>query len=232
MIRIRAADARGQADLGWLQSRFSFSFADYHDPAFMGFRRLRVINEDWVQPDKGFGAHPHHDMEILTYVLSGRLEHKDSMGNGSIIGAADVQYMCAGKGVVHSEFNPSADEPVHLLQIWLQPELEGLEPEYQQVHVKREQKLNKLCLIAGAATTGAHLQIHQDTALYAGVLEAGFTLNIPTDAKRHQWLQVIQGGLQLNGTAMRSGDGAACTGESGLELKADSESELLLFDLA
>lgn len=232
MILIRRAEERGHANHGWLDTYHSFSFADYEDPAHMGFRSLRVINEDIVEPGMGFGTHPHRDMEIITYVLGGAVEHKDSMGNGSIIRPGDVQRMTAGTGVTHSEFNPSKTERLHLLQIWILPEAEGLKPGYEQKTFPKRKKLNRLRLVASRQPKGGAVKIHQDTHLFVSVLEKGKTVKHKLAEGRHAWLQTAKGSIVLNGKSLRSGDGAAVSGVESLSITAEDEAEILLFDLA
>lgn len=231
MIQIRRSDERGRADFGWLDSRHTFSFGDYHDPEHMGFRTLRVINEDRVRPGSGFGTHGHRDMEILSYVLSGSLAHRDSMGNGSVLTAGDVQRMTAGTGVRHSEMNPSLEEPVHFLQIWILPEKNGLEPGYEETNVSEEEKRGELRLIASREPGNDALKIHQDVDVYAAVLEPGKKASLDLRPGRHAWVQVVRGDLSVNGRELSAGDGAALSDESAVELSARSDAELLLFDL-
>jgi redox-sensitive bicupin YhaK (pirin superfamily) len=235
MIQIRRADARGHANHGWLDTHYSFSFANYYDPRFMGFRSLRVMNEDRIKPGYGFPAHPHRDMEIITYVLEGSLEHKDSMGTGSVIRAGEVQKMSAGSGVRHSEFNPSKNEPVHLYQIWIVPEKEGIVPMYEQKAIPSKEKQGSLRLVAspqGGENNGA-IKLYQDAEIYASELAAGETVERQLEKGRYAWLQVIRGAATLNGEQLKAGDGAAIAGEPRIEIagKAD-KSEILLFDLA
>jgi hypothetical protein len=232
MLQVRRSDERGHAEHGWLHSRHTFSFADYHDPRFMGFRTLRVINEDAVEPGRGFGTHPHRDMEIVSYVIDGALEHKDSMGNGSIIRPGDVQRMSAGTGVTHSEFNPSPAERVHFLQIWLLPERPGLAPSYEQRTFPEAQRRNTLKLVASNDGRDGSVTVHQDVALYATVLSPGASAELPLRPGRHAWVQVVRGRVDVNGTALAAGDGAALTDEPTVRLAASHETELLLFDLA
>jgi len=232
MITIRPSAERGQADLGWLRSFHTFSFADYYDPRHMHFRSLRVINEDWVAPGKGFGTHPHDNMEIVTYVLEGTLEHKDSLGTGSLIRPGEVQRMSAGTGLTHSEFNPSPAEPVHLLQIWLLPARRGLPPSYEQKAFPAEGRRNRLALVAAPGGADGALTIQQDVRLYAGLLDSGRTLTHELADGRHAWLQVARGALTLNGHPLQAGDGAAVSQESRLDLAATQNAEFLLFDLA
>jgi redox-sensitive bicupin YhaK (pirin superfamily) len=235
MIRVRSADQRGHFDHGWLNTYHTFSFADYYDPENMGFRSLRVINEDWVNPGHGFGTHPHRDMEIVTYVLEGGLSHKDSMGNGSTILPGDVQRMSAGTGVLHSEFNHSKDESVHLLQIWLLPQERGITPSYEQKNFSRDEKLNRLRLLASPTGREGSVAIHQDAELYTSVLESGKPVNYELKPGRHAWLQVARGSVEVNGKQLKQGDGAAISDESKLTItgQAGSEdAEILLFNLA
>lgn len=235
MIKVRRAEERGHADLGWLNTFHTFSFADYYDPANVGFRSLRVINEDFVQPGRGFGTHPHHDMEIITYILEGALEHKDSMGTGSLIRPGEVQRMSAGTGITHSEFNPSRTKPVHLIQIWLLPEQRGIKPSYEQREFPSEARQGKLQLLASRDAQDGSLKIHQDAKLYAAELDGGQRVNHELAPGRHGWLQVTRGSVALNGQQLKAGDGAAVTGEPELLISANGStapSELLLFDLA
>ena len=232
MITIRPARERGHADHGWLSTYHTFSFADYYDPAYMGFRDLRVLNEDYVQPGRGFGTHPHRDMEIITCVLEGALQHRDSMGNGSVIRPGDVQRMSAGSGITHSEFNPSAEEPVHLLQIWLRPDTLGLTPEYEQRTFPDQEKKGRLRVIASRDGRDGSVRIHQDVHLYAAILRPGEEVASEIDPKRGAWLQVVRGSVALNTRRLRAGDGAAVDRESRLVLRGVEAAELLLFDLA
>lgn len=233
MITLRPAEQRGQADYGWLQTRYTFSFADYYDPEHVHFRSLRVINEDHVEPGHGFGTHPHRDMEIITYVLEGALAHKDSMGTGSTIRPGEVQRMSAGTGVLHSEFNHSPSEEVHLLQIWLLPERKGIEPSYEQKEFPRESKLNSLRLVASPDGEEGSVTIHQDARLFASVLEQGKSVRHGLGKGRYAWLQVARGEVALNGTTLKAGDGAAVEREAVLDITGSApSSELLLFDLA
>ena len=231
MIIRRPSQERGHAQHGWLDSHHTFSFADYHDPRHMGFRALRVINEDRVQPGKGFGAHPHRDMEIISYVLEGALEHKDSLGTGSVIHPGDVQRMSAGTGVIHSEFNSSSNELVHFLQIWLLPERTGLPPSYEQRAFPTEEKRGKLRLVASRDGREGSVTIHQAVDLYASVLAPGETVTYSLAPGRHAWIQVARGAVMLNDTALSAGDGAAVSEETRLTVTATDEAEVLLFDL-
>lgn len=231
MMTIRRSDERGFADFGWLRSRHSFSFGTYFDPQHMGEGPLRVINEDRVAPTKGFATHGHRDMEILTYVLDGALAHKDNMGNGSIIRPGDVQRMTAGTGVQHSEYNASATEPVHFLQIWILPEAQGLEPGYEQRSFPIAERRGELHLVASRDGRQDSVTIHQHADLYAGVIDAGSAVDFPTTPDRRLWLQVARGVATLDGETLSSGDGAVLTGERNLTIRAIEGVELLLFDL-
>jgi quercetin 2,3-dioxygenase len=231
MIDIRRADARGHSRLSWLDSRHSFSFGEYYDPAHMGFRALRVINDDRVAPGGGFGTHPHHDMEIVTYVLDGALQHRDSLGTGSVIRPGEVQRMSAGTGIRHSEFNASQSEPVHLLQIWILPSTTGLEPGYEQ-RLLPPAAHGGLALVASPDGRDGSLTIHQDTRIYAAQLAAGARVTHGLAGGRHAWVHIARGNLQVNGQALHAGDGAAVSDEAQLALRADDAAEVLLFDLA
>jgi quercetin 2,3-dioxygenase len=232
MIRIRAAKERGGFDHGWLDTRHTFSFGRYYDPRHMGFRALRVINEDWVKPGRGFGAHPHEDMEIVTYVLQGELEHRDSLGSGGRIRPGELQRMTAGTGIVHSEANPSPTQPVHLYQIWILPEREGLEPSYEQRAFPEEGRRNRLRVVASPDGREGSLTIRQDASLHLGALDAGREVSHVLAPGRHAWLQVLRGGVQLNGRKLSEGDGAAVWDEPALSIGAEGPAEVLVFDLA
>ena len=232
MIKIRKAEQRGHFDFGWLNTYHTFSFGDYYDPSHMAFRSLRVINEDFVQPGRGFPTHGHRDMEIVTYILNGALQHRDSMGSGSIIRRGDAQRMSAGTGVTHSESNPSKAEPVHLLQIWILPEQTGRQPEYEEKKFSDEEKQNKLRLIVSPNGDEGSVRIHQDARIYASILDAGQALNYQVPNQRHAWLQVATGAVELNGIPLKHGDGAAVSQEHDLNIIANEPSEVLLFDLA
>jgi len=232
MITIRKSEDRGHFDLGWLGTYHTFSFDQYYDPAHMHWRSLRVINEDRVQPAQGFPTHSHRDMEIITYILSGALEHRDSMGNGSVIRPGDVQRMSAGTGVAHSEFNPSATEPVHLLQIWILPSEHGLPPSYEEKHFSDEERHGRLRLIASDDGRDGSVTMHQDARLFASVLEAGQTVVQALDEKRYAWLQIARGTIRLNDVELKQGDGAAVSNEMELTITAHDQAEILLFDLA
>jgi redox-sensitive bicupin YhaK (pirin superfamily) len=231
MITVRRSSARGATRLDWLDSRHTFSFGDYHDPEQMGFRSLRVINDDRVGPGAGFGTHSHRDMEILTYVLEGTLEHRDSLGTGSVIRRGDLQRMSAGTGIRHSEFNPSLSEPVHFLQIWLLPERTGLRPGYEQQHFPDAEMRGRLRLIAARDGREGAVTIHQDVDLHATSLEAGQAVSHRVRDGRGAWVQVAAGGVTVNGQRLTAGDGAAVSGEPVLELVATQPAEVLLFDL-
>jgi redox-sensitive bicupin YhaK (pirin superfamily) len=232
MITIRPANARGTTRLDWLDSKHTFSFSDYFDPAHESFRSLRVINEDWIGPDSGFGMHPHRDMEILTYVVQGSLEHRDTLGTGSVIRAGDVQRMTAGTGIWHSEFNSSKAEPVHLLQIWIHPEKRGLTPGYEQKSIPEKDKSGQFRLIASRDGRDGSLTVHQDVGLRAAELAKGDVLNYRLAPGRYAWVQLVRGGLDLNGQRLTAGDGASVSDTAELKFKTDEPSELLLFDLA
>lgn len=229
MITLRPAAARGSSQLGWLDSHHSFSFSDYYDPQHMGFGALRVINDDKVAPRRGFGQHPHRDMEILTYMLTGAIAHGDSMGNTPRIEPGDVQRMTAGTGVVHSEMNPS-DDQAHFLQIWLHPNAEGLAPSYEQKRFTQEDKRNRLALLASPDGRAGSLTLHQDANVYATVLDDG-AVSLPLEKGRRAWVQVALGEATLNGKMLAEGDGAAVEGETALELSG-KRAEVLVFDLA
>lgn len=233
MITLRPSKERGHFNHGWLDTYHTFSFDKYHDPAHMGFFALRVINEDWVAPGRGFGMHPHKDMEILTYVLEGELAHQDSMGNGSSIRPHEVQRMTAGTGVTHSEFNHSQTDPVHLLQIWILPDKRNLRPGYEQKAFTADEKHNTLRLVASRDTADGSVLIHQDVRVYASLLDAGNSVYHMLANGRHAWLQVARGMIDLNGQSLKAGDGAAVSEESKLRITGKApQSEFLLFDLA
>jgi redox-sensitive bicupin YhaK (pirin superfamily) len=232
MIQVRKANERGHFDHGWLDTYHTFSFADYFDPAHVGFRSLRVINEDRVQPGQGFGMHGHRDMEILTWVLEGALEHRDSLGNGAVLQPGEMQHMTAGTGVRHSEFNPSDRHEVHLYQIWLLPHTRGLTPSYEQKAFADDQRQGKLQLVASPTGEQGSLTIHQDARLYLARLTAGQTVVHTLEPGRHAWLQVLRGQAALGGQALSAGDGAAVSDEERLEVKGTRDAEVMLFDLA
>jgi len=231
MITIRKANERGHFDFGWLNTYHTFSFGDYYDPKHTRFRTLRVINEDFVQPAHGFPTHGHRDMEIVTYILEGALEHRDSMGTGSVIRRGDAQRMSAGTGVTHSEANPSPDAAVHLLQIWIFPERQGLTPEYEEKKFTDEEKRNKLRLIVSPDGSDGSVRIHQDAKIYASLLDEGRELEHALANRRGAWLQVAAGAVTLNGNDLKQGDGAAVNDESSLRITATEAAEVLLFDL-
>jgi len=231
VIQIRRSGDRGHADYGWLDTYHTFSFNTYHDEKHMGFRSLRVINEDRIQPGQGFGTHPHRDMEIITYVVDGALEHKDSMGNGSIIRPGDVQRMSAGTGVMHSEFNPSDDKAGHFLQIWILPDQKGVEPGYEQKTFSVNDKLGRLRLIASKDGRDGSVRIHQDANVFAAVLEKDSEVAMPIKTGRHAWVQVVRGYVNLGDHTLKSGDGAAASDEDSIKLIGRETSEILLFDL-
>jgi len=233
MITFRPAAERGHFNHGWLDTYHTFSFADYWDPKHMGYRSLRVINEDKVAPQGGFGTHPHRDMEIITYVLEGALAHKDSMGTGSVIRPGEVQRMSAGTGVLHSEFNHSSSELVHLLQIWILPGSRGLQPSYEQKKFATDEKLNRFRLIASPDGSDGSVTIHQDAKLSAAIVEPGKSVTYQLGTGRYAWIQVARGEISLNGTTLRAGDGASVENEPVMAVTGQSErSEVLLFDLA
>ena len=236
MLRLRRAEERGHSDLGWLSSYHTFSFGGYSDPQHMGFRALRVLNDDRIVPGKGFGAHGHRDMEILSYVLEGKLAHKDSMGEQHVLGPNEVQAMSAGTGVIHSEFNASNTEPTHFFQVWLVPSTTDVEPSYQQFAYEPSEKRGALRLIAGPdrKTNPPSAFIHQDARMYAAVLRAGEPVTYPIASGRHAWVQCAAGNIDVNGAALKEGDGLAVSDERELSLRGEGAAggELLLFDLA
>ncbi|MEM6613753.1 MAG: pirin family protein [Cyanobacteria bacterium P01_C01_bin.72] len=233
MITIRSAQERGNANFGWLDSKHTFSFGSYYDPKHMGFSNLRVINEDKVQPAKGFGTHSHQNMEIISYVLEGELEHRDSIGNGSVIRPGDVQRMSAGTGIAHSEFNGSNSDLVHFLQIWITPDITGIEPSYEQKNFPLTDRQGQLKLVASADGRDGTVTIHQDANLYVAVLKGEEKVTYSPDTNRSLWVQVAKGNLEVNGKLLNTGDGAAITDETALELVAKADNtEILLFDLA
>jgi redox-sensitive bicupin YhaK (pirin superfamily) len=233
MITVRSAQARGNANFGWLDSKHTFSFGNYYDPKHMGFSSLRVINEDKVQPGKGFGTHSHRDMEIISYVLEGELEHKDSIGNGSVIRPGDVQRMSAGTGIAHSEFNASNTDLVHFLQIWILPNQAGIEPSYEQKHFDLAEQQGKLRLVASPDGKNNSVTIHQDANLYVASLNKGDRANYNTDKNRSLWIQVARGSVEIDSQSLQVGDGAAIIQETEIEIAATIDNtEILLFDLA
>jgi quercetin 2,3-dioxygenase len=232
MIKIRQSNERGRANYGWLDTFYTFSFNTYYDPRFMGFRSLRVINEDTIAPGEGFGTHGHADMEIITYVTRGALAHKDSTGGEEILRPHEVQRMTAGTGIRHSEFNASDTEETHLLQIWILPEKNGLTPGYEQTYFAPEEKKGKLRLVASRAGTDGSVKINQDVALYGSILAAGEEVSHTLAENRHAWLQIVKGSLEINGETLNQGDGAAISDETLLRIKSlADETEFLLFDL-
>jgi redox-sensitive bicupin YhaK (pirin superfamily) len=232
MLQVRKALDRGHADHGWLNTYFTFSFADYQDPDHMGFRSLRVMNEDRVAPGTGFGMHGHRDMEIVTYVLEGALEHKDSMGNGEVLRPGEFQRMSAGTGVRHSEFNPSANEPVHLYQIWLLPRTRGTQPSYEQKAFAEAGRKGKLQLVASPDGAAGSLTIGQDAKIYLSTLQTGESVRHEIPAGGHAWLQVLRGQVKANGTLLQTSDGVAVSNETQLTIVGEQPAEVMLFDLA
>ncbi len=231
MITLRKGQERGHADHGWLKSFHSFSFADYYDAERMGFGPLRVINEDRVQPGMGFGTHGHRDMEIISYVLEGQLSHQDNIGNGSVITPGDVQRMSAGRGVLHSEFNPSKADPVHFLQIWIEPSVRGIAASYEQSRVEAEAKRGRLALIAGPSGSGAAVTIHQDARVYATLLDGGEAVAHEVFAGRRAYVHVARGDVSINGTPLAAGDAAQIEGPAPIALADGHDAEVLVFDL-
>jgi quercetin 2,3-dioxygenase len=232
MLKVRRSHERGQAHHGWLESQHSFSFANYYDPNHMGFRHLRVINEDTIAPGQGFGTHPHRDMEIITYVLDGAIAHKDSMGNGSTIRPGDVQRMSAGTGVTHSEFNPAEQAATHMLQIWIEPDTQGILPSYEQKAFPAATKQGQLRLLASRDGRDDSVTVHQDVNLYAALIESTAQITQVLNPDRHYWLQVARGAVQVNGIDLDQGDAIALEAETTLTMIGRSSTEVLLFDLA
>lgn len=231
MITIRNKDDRGHADYGWLDTHHTFSFGNYQDPEHMGFRSLRVMNEDRVRAGAGFGEHPHRDMEIVTYILEGQLEHKDSMGNGSVLEAGHFQRITAGTGVMHSEFNPSPEKSTHFYQIWIEPDAQGLPPGYEEIAPSPEEKNGRWRLVASPDGGNGSMTIHQDVRLFIAGLSERDSLNYALAADRHAWLQVLRGSVRLNGTSLSAGDGASLSEKRELTVLAEEDAEVLLFDL-
>lgn len=231
MMIVRKAGERGHIDHGWLDTYHTFSFGSYRDREHMGFRSLRVMNEDFVQPAQGFGTHPHRDMEIVTYILEGALEHKDSMGNGEVLRPGEFQRMSAGTGITHSEFNPSNQESVHLYQIWLRPAQNGIKPSYEQKKFPEHERQNQLRLVASPNAADGSLLIHQDARIYLSSLDAETQVIHRLLSNRHAWLQVLRGSVALNGQALNVGDGVAVSDEVALQIQAVTQAEILLFDL-
>lgn len=232
MITIRRANERGHGSHGWLESWHTFSFSSYHDPQHMRFRALRVMNEDWIAPGQGFGTHPHNDMEIVTYVLEGALEHRDSMGNGEILRPGEFQRMSAGTGITHSEFNPSDKDPVHLYQIWLFPERKGIEPSYEQKSFPVGDHRNQFRQVADCDASNGALKIHTDASIFLAELQSGKEASYAIPDGRHAWLQVLRGNVTLGSSILSAGDGVAFSAESALTVQATSDAEVMLFDLA
>jgi redox-sensitive bicupin YhaK (pirin superfamily) len=232
MLTIRRSDERGRANHGWLDSRHTFSFADYSDPAHMGFRALRVINEDRVQPGQGFGTHPHRDMEIVSYVLEGALQHRDSMGTGSVIRPGDLQRMSAGTGVTHSEYNASKSEPVHFLQIWLNPGERGIAPSYEQKTFPPDDRRGRLRLVASPDGREGSVTLHTDALIHGGTFTEGESAGLALGPARHAWVQVTRGRVRVNGLDLASGDGAALSEEPAVRIEGIDAGEVLVFDLA
>lgn len=232
MITIRRAADRGHANHGWLDTYHTFSFGTYRDSQHVHFRSLRVMNEDFVAPGQGFGTHPHENMEIVTYVLEGALEHEDSMGNGEVLHPGEFQRMSAGTGITHSEFNPSPTEPVHLYQIWIFPERHGIEPSYEQKRFDERERRNRLRLVASPDAADGSLLIHQDAKIFLSSLDAGKQLTHELAERRYAWLQVLRGQVALNGQVLQTSDGAAISDERQLIIEASNEAEVMLFDLA
>ena len=232
MINVRKERDRGHANHGWLDTYHTFSFSTYQDREHMRFRSLRVMNEDTVAPGQGFGTHPHNDMEIVTYVLEGALEHKDSIGNGEVLRPGEFQRMSAGTGITHSEFNPSATEPVHLYQIWILPDRKGIEPSYEQKRFPESERHNRLRLVASPDAENGSLLIHQDARIYLSQIDAGKEIEYELLAGRYGWLQVLRGSVSLNGTELNTGDGASVSDEASLAIRASTAAEVMLFDLA
>jgi redox-sensitive bicupin YhaK (pirin superfamily) len=231
LITLRKSEERGQADHGWLKSYHTFSFASYYDPAHVQFRDLRVINEDWIEASSGFPTHPHNDMEIVTYIVEGELEHKDSMGNGSIIRSGEIQRMSAGTGIAHSEFNHSDQAPVHLLQIWIHTEKQGIEPDYEQKNYTGFLRKNELTLIASRGGRGNSIHINQDVNIHTCSLERDASLEYQPDTGRFTWVQVIDGEMQMNDNRLSTGDGAAISDVKKIIVEAEYDCRFLLFDL-
>ena len=232
MIRVRKGDDRGRTQLEWLDSRHTFSFGEYHDPAHMGFRALRVINEDRVHPGEGFGTHAHANMEIVSWVLEGSLQHRDSLGNGSVIRPGEVQRMSAGTGVTHSEFNPSRDEGTHFLQIWILPDRRGMAPDYEQKAFPAEEMTGRWRVVGSPDGRDGSVTIHQDAGMLAAILSPGDAIPHAISPGRHAWIQVARGAIVVNGIPLHAGDGAAVSDELAIEVRAEEPSEVLLFDLA
>jgi len=232
MIDLIRSNSRGAADHGWLKSRHTFSFAEYHNPARMSFGPLRVVNEDWIEPGQGFDTHPHRDMEIVTYMIDGALEHKDNMGNGSVIRPGELQRMTAGTGVLHSEFNHSSEDQAHLLQIWILPERKGLQPGYEQKLFPTEQKRNRWCLVGSRDGRDESLTIHQDVNLYSTELDEGAETELELDKSRQGFLQVVRGSVEIDGEELGAGDAVTIQIQTAFTVRALQDAELLFFDMA
>ena len=232
MITLRKSEDRGHADHGWLKSHHTFSFAGYHDPDHMNFRTLRVMNEDRVAPGQGFGTHAHDNMEIVSYVLEGELEHKDSMGNGEVLRPGEFQRISAGTGITHSEFNPSEDNPTHFYQIWLIPETRGLAPSYEQKAFDPEKRQDQLQLVASPTGEQESIQIHQDVRIFLSDLTGENEVTYPIPSGRHLWVQVLRGSAGVNGEVLNTSDAAALSDESQLVLNTETSAEIMIFDLA
>ena len=232
MFDVIRSESRGSADHGWLNTKYTFSFADYRNPSMMGFGKLRVVNEDWIEPGMGFGAHPHRDMEIVTYMIDGALEHKDSMGNGSVIKSGELQRMTAGTGVLHSEFNPSDEDRAHLLQIWILPEEKGLQPGYEQKLFPVEEKRNRWRVVGSRDGREGSLTVHQDITLLSTRLDKDASLDYQFAANRRGFLQVVSGDVVIDGKQLKSGDAMAMQDQAAFSIAANDVSELLLFDMA
>jgi redox-sensitive bicupin YhaK (pirin superfamily) len=232
MLQVRRASERGHLNHGWLDTYHTFSFGDYYDPEHMGFRALRVINEDYVAAGMGFGTHGHRDMEIVTYVLEGALQHKDSMGNGETLRPGEFQRMSAGTGIRHSEFNGSPTEAVHLYQIWLLPEKAGIQPSYEQKFFADDEKRNRFRVVASPNADDGSLKIHQDASIHLALIDAGKEIEYPLKAGRHAWLQVLRGSVAVNGVSLQTSDAVAVSEESKLAVVGKTSAEVMLFDLA
>lgn len=232
MYQLRKASERGHANYGWLDTYHTFSFSSYYDPQHMRFRNLRVMNEDFVAPGQGFGTHPHNDMEIVTYVLQGALEHRDSMGNGEVLRPGEFQRMSAGTGITHSEFNPSAAEPTHLYQIWLLPERKGIEPSYEQKKFDLGERMNRLRLVASPNGEDGSLTIHTQAKIYLSTVQSQKSVHLPIPSDKHIWLQQLSGTGVVQGHSLAAGDGLTISDEALMEYQATSESEILVFELA
>lgn len=232
MLQTRRAGERGHANQGWLDSHHTFSFASYYDPDQMGFRSLRVMNEDRVAPGQGFGTHEHQDMEIVSFILKGALEHKDSMGNGEVLRPSELQRISAGKGITHSEFNPSDDEITHFYQIWLLPAQKGIDPSYEQKLFDPAGRKNQFQLVASPNAEAGSLLIHQDARIYLAEMEAGKQIDYEIPSNRHAWLQVMHGKISINGESLSTSDGVAISDETKLKIQSEENSQIMLFDLA